>query len=177
MINSIDSCLISWFEKQTKATGIIQQLNIHQIQGGGIAARIRQKYPQMYDADVKFGRKSDKTKLGEFCVAEVYPNKLIYGYYGQAEIGMGLRMTNYEAVYVGLAKIKRHAIDNGLEQLGLPRNMGSTLGGGRFEIIEKMIEVVFEDNQIDVYICNYQPSTIHQESIAHLEKKGMGLDI
>jgi O-acetyl-ADP-ribose deacetylase (regulator of RNase III) len=158
MITNIDKCLVQWFKEQTNNAAIIEQLNCWIIQGGGIAARIRQEYPQIYAADVKFGRKGDITKLGEFCVANVYPDKLIYGYYGQYDLGTNKRQTNYEAVYVGLTEIKKHAIENGINIIGLPKNMGSTLGGARFSIIERMIEIVFENSGIDVYICNYDPS-------------------
>ena len=155
MIYEKDMCLLKWMEEQSDKCGIIQQLNCFWTQGGGIALRIRKKYPSMYDADVKFGERGDKSKLGTFCYTELLPDKIGYGLYGQFAIGMG-RNTNYEAVHDGLKHIEIHARENGLKTLGLPCRMGSVLGGGDWRVIRAIVQVIFEDSPLDLYICNYE---------------------
>lgn len=156
MIYEIDSCLIKWLEEQPEKSGGIQQLNCFHTQGAGIALRIRQKYPQIYEADLKQGRRGDATKLGKFCVAEVSVDKFVYGYYGQYNFGMGKRQTNYEAVYNGLYDICAHATVNNIMKLGLPNRMGCMLGGGSWTVVRAIIEDIFGVWQNDLYICNYQ---------------------
>jgi hypothetical protein len=39
----------------------------------------------------------------------------------------------------------------------LPYNMGCMLGGGNFHIVNAIIEVIFKDSPIDLYICRYTP--------------------
>ena len=157
MIYELDICLLKWLEEQPEKSGGIQQLNCFCCQNGGIALRIREKYPIIYQADLKYGKRGDIGKLGKFCVAEATPDKYIYGLYGQYNYGMGKRQTNYEAVYTGLERIEKHARENNIIKLGLPRRMGCTLGGGNFTIVYSIINVIFESSPIDLYICNYNP--------------------
>jgi len=157
MIHEINTCLIKWFEEQPEKSGGIEQLNCFHTQGGGIAKRIREKYPLIYNADLRQGRCADMSKLGQFCVAEISPNKFIYGYYGQYQYGMEKRHTNYEAVYNGLTAIKAHAAENNILTLGLPKNMGACLGGGSWRVIRAIIDDIFETLPIELYICNYIP--------------------
>jgi hypothetical protein len=77
--------------------------------------------------------------------------------YCQFNFGRDKRHTNYEAVYSALNLVRHNLVSNGLKSISFPRNMCSTLGGADWRIIEKMIEVVFENSGIDVYICNYDP--------------------
>lgn len=156
MITELNTCLIKWLEEQTEKSGIIQQLNCFHTQGGGIALRIKNKYPSMYVVDIQFGRKGDITKLGKFCVTEVSLDKFCYGYYGQYNYGMEKRHTNYEAVYNGLKSIEQHAFENGLKLLGLPKNMGCCLGGGSWVIVRAIIYDIFEESPMKLYVCNYE---------------------
>jgi O-acetyl-ADP-ribose deacetylase (regulator of RNase III) len=158
MIIELESCLIKWFEEQSEKVGAIQQLNCFHTQSGGIALKIKNKYPLMYEADLKFGRRGDFSKLGKFCVAEIYPNKFFYGIYGQYNFGMEKRHTNYEAVYAGLESIARHAIEYNIVSIGVPKLMGCDRGGGNWTILRAMLDVIFDtDSCIDLYICSYTP--------------------
>ena len=134
--------------------GIIHQANCHHTMGGGIAARIRAKFPEAYDADCKTPC-GDKAKLGTFSVAVLPSNFHIYNMYSQFFIGNG-KMTQYDAMYDALRLIEKHALDNGLQRLGLPKNMGCVLGGGRWTIVRAIIEDVFVDSSLDLIICNYE---------------------
>lgn len=134
--------------------GIIHSCNCLHIMGGGIALRIKNKWPEAFEADLKTP-KADLKKLGTFSVAVLPSNFHIYNMYGQFNIGFG-RRTDYTAVVRGLEAIKEHAIDNGLKKIGCPKYMGCRLGGGYWPVVRAIIEEVFENSEIEFVICNYE---------------------
>jgi O-acetyl-ADP-ribose deacetylase (regulator of RNase III) len=152
MIHEINANLL-----EEPLDGIIHQANCMHIMGGGIALRIRNKWPEAYEADLKTP-KSDPKKLGTFSVAILPSNFHIFNMYSQFGIGFK-RETNYTAVVEGLEKIRDFAIENGLTKLGLPKYMGCRLGGGHWPVVRAIIEEVFEaspeGDKLDLVICNY----------------------
>lgn len=148
MITEVDTNLLEY-----PVDGIIHQCNCHHTMGGGIAFRIKNKFPEAYEADLTTPC-GDKSKLGTFSVAVLPSNYHIYNMYSQFFIGMG-RMTNYEAVATGLSAIKRHASSAGLKKLGLPKFMGCRLGGGDWRVVRAIIDVEFADDPMELFICNY----------------------
>jgi O-acetyl-ADP-ribose deacetylase (regulator of RNase III) len=127
--------------------------NAHHMMGGGIALRIKEKYPEAYEADLKTIR-GDKEKMGTFSYAVLPNNKHIINCYTQFGFGVG-RQTNYEAVCSSLEKVHDFLIANGLRTFGLPKRAGCVLGGGDYRIVRAIIECVFSDSPLDLYICNY----------------------
>ena len=126
--------------------------------GAGIAKRIKDKYPEAYAADIKTGAIGDSKRLGTFSVAHSpRDDKWIYNLYGQFNYGRMARFTSYDAVERGLTKIARHAVENNVTTLGLPKNMGCVNGGGNWGIVRAIVESVFDaDSGVELYICNYQ---------------------
>ena len=135
--------------------GFMHSCNCFHTFGAGIALSVRQKYPEAFDADRKHGRRGDMSRLGKFSYVKAHDDKYIYNIYGQYNFGTWSRMTNYEAMYNGMFLVKEHAINNNVNRIGLPNNMGCKLGGGDFRIIRTMIEVIFEEYNGEVFICNY----------------------
>jgi O-acetyl-ADP-ribose deacetylase (regulator of RNase III) len=139
--------------------GFGHQANCFCTMGAGIAASIKSKYPEAYEADLKFGRSGENRKLGKFSVARTYDEKFVYNLYGQYNMGGWKRQTNYDALCNALTGVKDHALNNMVKRLGFPRNMGCVLGGGDWRVVKALIESVFEgDPDITVYICNYTPN-------------------
>ena len=135
--------------------GIIHQANCFHTMGGGIALRIKNKFPAAYEVDLTTP-KGDYEKLGTFSVAVLPSNFHIYNLYSQFSFGMG-RQTDYSAVVRGLEAIKEHASNNGLKSLGLPKYMGCRLAGGYWPVVREIINEVFDaDVNIDLHICNYE---------------------
>lgn len=153
MIHEVDANLLEY-----PLDGIIQQSNCMHIMGGGIALRIRNKWPEAYEADCQTP-KADPKKLGTFSVAILPSNFHIYNMYSQYDIGFG-RKTDYGAVVKGLEAIRDHAINNGLQKLGLPKYMGCRLGGGYWPVVRAIIEEVFGNDGLNsplsLTICNYE---------------------
>lgn len=137
--------------------GIMHQANCFHTMGSGIALRIKNKFPEAYDADLKTP-KGDIGKLGTFSIAVLPSNFHIYNLYGQFSFGFG-RQTDYGAVVRGLEAIREHAINNGLTTLGLPKYMGCRRGGGYWPVVREIINEVFNTSvsklEVDLYICNY----------------------
>jgi O-acetyl-ADP-ribose deacetylase (regulator of RNase III) len=139
------------------AQGIIHQANCQNTMGSGIAREIRARYPEAYEADCKTIA-GDYKKLGTFSSVKTNDGKfVIYNCYSQYRYGREQRHTNYEAVYTGLSSIEQNARELGLTTLSLPYNMGCMLGGGSWRIVSVIIDEVFKDSPIDLYICRYTP--------------------
>jgi len=151
MIQEIDADLLEY-----PLQGIIHQSNCFHTFGSGIARAIREKYPEAYDADLKSGAKGDSRRLGTFSVAHVLKeDKYIFNLYGQYNFGSMARFTSYDVIDRGLRKIESYAIENHLSTLGVPKNMGCVRGGGDYKIVRAIIESVFAESPIELYICNY----------------------
>jgi len=135
--------------------GFIHQANCFHTMGAGIALSIKNKYPELYQADIKHGRRGDISKLGSFSTVKCHDDKQGYNLYGQYNFGGWARNTNYEAVYNGLVKIKQHAFENNVFKLGLPKNMGCRLGGGSWRVIRVIIDDIFESWDNSIHICSY----------------------
>lgn len=139
------------------AEGIIHQANCFNTMGSGIARQIREKYPEAYEADCKTVA-GDYKKLGTFSWVQTNDKKFyIYNCYSQYRYGTDTRHTNYEAIYNGLSIIKQHSIQHGLKTISLPHSMGCVLGGGSWHVVSAIIEDIFDDHSIDLYICRYTP--------------------
>jgi O-acetyl-ADP-ribose deacetylase (regulator of RNase III) len=132
---------------------ILHQANCFTTMGSGIAAAIRGLYPEAYEVDCKTIR-GDKNKLGTFSwVKGKRDGKIIINMYSQYNYGRESRKTNYEAFANGLEKVRDFMIEKKLQSLSIPYKIGCNLGGGDYRIIEKIIEVTFENAPFDVFIC------------------------
>jgi O-acetyl-ADP-ribose deacetylase (regulator of RNase III) len=154
--------LLTWFEEQTKPCGIGHSCNCFHTFGSGIAKSIKDAYPQAYAADLTTLRAS-KDKLGIFSCATIQtvPHKIIYNIYGQFDFGRDKRYTSYDALFDGVSAMRSHAIENDIELLGLPQNIGCYRGGANWNIVEAILREIFAaDKALSLVICHYNPSPI-----------------
>jgi O-acetyl-ADP-ribose deacetylase (regulator of RNase III) len=151
MIKEIDANLLEF-----PLEGLMHQANCMHVMGSGIAKSIREKYPEAYHADVTSGNKGSN-RLGTYSVAQTKDGKWIYNLYGQFNYGTHTRQTSYDAVCNGLVKIRKNIEEKNLKTFGCPKLMGCALGGGSWDIVRAIINDVFEDCEIEFYVCNYQP--------------------
>lgn len=153
MVHEIDANLLEY-----PLQGIVHQCNCMHTMGSGIAAAIRVKYPEAYEADIKSGTKGDSHRLGSFSLAHsVKEDKYIYNLYGQFNYGAQARFTSYDALANGFAKIRRDAEEKCISTLGCPKLIGCDRGGASWRIVRAIIGDVFDDSSIDFYICFFQP--------------------
>lgn len=155
MIKEVDADLLEY-----PLDGFIHQANCFHTMGAGIALSIKQKYPEVYEADKAAGIRGDSNRLGSFSFAKTKDGKVGYNLYGQYNYGRQSRFTSYDAVCNGLIKICNHADSLGLKKLGLPKGMGCVLGGGSWRIVRAIIDDIFLESPIELYICNYQQNKL-----------------
>jgi O-acetyl-ADP-ribose deacetylase (regulator of RNase III) len=156
--------------------------NCFHTMGSGVALAIKDEYPEAYEADLKTP-KGDPKKLGTVSLAVVtdpttHKNqniKAICNIYGQFNYGgtrhyynrppaAGLnngveRHVDYEAIACGLAELRRRLKSN-VKTIAFPYKMGADRAGGDWRIIEKIIEVTFENSGFEILICRYTPPSI-----------------
>ena len=142
-----------------------QQCNCQNTFGSGIAAQIRVSYPEAYQADTT-AHKNRKNVLGNVSWARVTSKtqskdmQFIFNLYGQDfTSAKGARMTNYEGIFAALEKA-RNIVETlyagkKMPTVGLPYLMSCALGGGRWEILEPMIQIAFDGYEGDVVVVEW----------------------
>lgn len=140
---------------------IVHQANCFHTMGAGIAAQIRAKYPEAYEADCRT-RKGDSSKLGEYSWAKTKDNKYIFNLYSQHTFGREIKQTNYDAMVEGLERIKKVA-ERSISIIGhntvvaVPYKIGCNLGGGDWKIVRAIISAIFLDSPVElVVVCRKQ---------------------
>lgn len=145
----------------TPCHAIIHQANCMHTMGSGIAAFIRENFPEAYLADLKT-KKGDPAKMGTFSYAKVqnpkFPNaKLIMNLYSQFDFSRDARHTRYDSMVDGLISIRdafRKKANGEKRTLAIPYRIGSNRGGGDWVIVRAIIESVFgNEADFDVVIC------------------------
>lgn len=135
---------------------LIHCCNSYNTMQAGIAAAIKNKYPEAYEADTK-AHKEYRNTLGEYSYAVTKDNKLIYNLYAMKGLGANKRQLDYEAFYSLLEKMEVifNLEDDEAKNLtiGIPYKIGCDLAGGKFEIVETMINSVFGKSNLKVVIC------------------------
>lgn len=126
--------------------------------GSGIAPQIAKAWPRVLRADQETV-KGDRNKLGNYtCVTSIAEDLMIfnlytqYGFWGRNK---GLRDLDYNALYDALRRM-RTAIINGPfidVKVGLPL-IGCGLAGGNWRIVSRIIEEVFKDFDITIYVLS-----------------------
>ncbi len=130
--------------------------------GSGVALAIKNKFPEAYLTDLR-STKGDRAKLGSWTLAEIANPTMVHwviNLYGQYNYGRDKRYTDYEALAKGLESISKSLVlnlkvDQKCPVIGFPYKMGCGTGGGRWAIVQAMIEEYFKDYPSDVLICEY----------------------
>ena len=146
MINYINANLLN-----SDCNFICHQVNCQGKMGSGVAKQIRDRWPEVY---TNYARVVDSKMLGSVqilyiedanipyqCVVNMFAQKF-YGYDGR-------RYTSYDAFWNCLNELKNKIPKN--STIAFPYKIGCGLGGANWEIIEKMIDVVFADYGVFIY--------------------------
>jgi O-acetyl-ADP-ribose deacetylase (regulator of RNase III) len=137
---------------------IVHSCNTKNVFGAGIAKSIKDEYPAAYEADTLASSKGEN-KLGYMSYANVSGGKKVVNLYTQAGFGAETRQVDYEAFYIAISRL-RDALEQAHKEgrkyvLGFPYKISCGLAGGDWEIIQTMIEQVFEPSSIETFIVNY----------------------
>lgn len=120
--------------------------------GSGIAWQIRQQMPEVYEADFFETEMGDRAKLGGFTKA-FSKGKMVYNIYSQYKYGHDKVFVEYDHLERALELMREDIKRNGDYEnckIGLPL-IGCGLAGGDWNIVSKIIEMVFKDKDIYVY--------------------------
>ena len=134
---------------------ILHVANCQGVMGSGIAAQIKDQYPEAYDSYKEFEKYSPNgLELGTISYAIMNNFVGICNLHAQHLYGSGTRFLNYEALYNCLESVV-DLLNYAPMVIGIPFRMGSDRAGGDWRIVEKMIEVVFENTEYDIVIVEY----------------------
>jgi len=132
---------------------LVHQTNCQGVMGSGIAVQIKEKYPIAYEEYVQLCSNyyNDKERLLGKAHVVSDGGKYVANVFGQLSYGRdSIRYTNYHALEEGLKKIAGMAKGEGLS-VAIPYAIGCGLGGGRWGIVYKIIEKIFEDCEVTIY--------------------------
>lgn len=111
--------------------------------GAGIARQIKEQFPNAYDADIKT-ESGDRSKLGHYIIATQNGKTIINGY---TQFNPG-KDVDYQAIRSVMKLIKSKL---GISvTIGMPR-IGCGIAGGDWNIVEKILDEVFDDRTVYVY--------------------------
>lgn len=137
-----------------EVTHIIHQANLYHTFGSGIAAEIKKRFPEAYEAD-KLTTKGDKKRLGTFSFAKS-KGITIVNLYSQNGIGGTDRRTDYVALLAGLEKIREWVPTTHKNPVvGIPYKIGCGLANGDWNIVRPIIEGTF--SKIHYKVVIYKP--------------------
>ena len=123
---------------------IIHQTNCIGVMGGGVASAVRAKYPQVYEEYKALCSSSCPADLIGTCqFIEIGENKYLVNLFGQKGINpawyLGGKATDYDAIRKAVIAIREFMEAKNLQTAAVPYKMGAVRGGGKWEIIEKIL--------------------------------------
>ena len=135
---------------------ILHSCNCFHTMGGGVAKALRNKYPEVYEADLGT-HYADKDKLGSFSVAYTKAGVTVFNLYTQFDYGTDERKVNYEAFYKALEAFAEWVkVQNLSFRVGVPYGISCGLAGGDWRIIKAMLYSFFEDGRLancELWVC------------------------
>ena len=133
---------------------ILHQVNCQGVMGSGIAKQVREKFPKVYEGykDLCDTYSHDRSVLlGKVQVFDV-GDKYIANLFAQEHYGYdGKCYTDYDELKRCLKNASRYLDWD--DVVAIPYLMGCVRGGGDWNVVYKMIEEIFDKN--DVLICEY----------------------
>lgn len=141
---------------------LIHCVSLKPVMGAGVARQITEEYPSAFEAHRDYIA-TGNAMLGQFSSVVVAGGaKRIVNLIAQADIGTERRQLDYEALYAGLCTF-RDILQDALAQgrvyrVAMPW-LGTGLAGGSKPVVRAMIEDIFGESPIEVFVVEYQPKT------------------
>ena len=141
---------------EAKEQYICHQVNCQGVMGSGVALQIKNKYPQAYEDYKTLCKLKDCENKGNLLGYTQYirisENKCIINLFGQDKYGYSKRQTNYIALIMAITDV----LDNVDEDIAIPYNMGCDRGGGDWDKLYFILEVLAEDFKHDIVIYKFK---------------------
>ena len=138
---------------ESGADVILHQVNCQGAMNSGVAKQVREKYPEVYES---YKRLCDSYNYSDKLLGRCQPicvnSELdIVNIFGQYKFGYdGKCYTDYDKLQHALCTVD---LNYNRKTIAIPYLMGCHRGGGDWNVVYKLIEEAFEDN--DVLICEY----------------------
>lgn len=137
---------------------IAHQENTFGVHGAGVALQLTKRYPHAMTAFANFTKQPhDHDLMGHVCLVNTDGSNglnpsiprtdvQIANMYGQNEIGVGIRQTDYNALKLALTRTHNWAQKTG-QAVAVPALIGCGLAGGDWDnVVLPMLEQVFSDD-------------------------------
>ena len=130
---------------------ICHQVNCQGRMGSGIAKQIRDRWSEVYTNYIRIATTHMLGKVQILYIEDAnIPRQCVVNMFSQENYGYdGARYTSYDAFWNCLNELKNQ-IPKGAT-IAFPYKIGCGLGGANWEIIEKMIDIVFKDYGVFIY--------------------------
>lgn len=128
------------------------QVNCQGVMGSGIAKSLRATYSILFPSYKEFCDNHSKPNmlLGKCHIVKT-GSKHIANLFGQLNYGrQKIVYTDYNALKAALNALKDYAVQENLS-VALPYNIGCGLANGSWDVVNKMIEDVFDDYEVTLY--------------------------
>ena len=142
---------------------------------GGLAGAIARKWPKNadeYRAHVR-NQKLPIILLGSVFEVNVAHNVIVANLFGQNNVGSNQRQTEYSALTAGFKRIANTTFYGNdkipdysnheyylskltLNDIYIPYKIGCGLGGADWNIVEEIINKIFDSSHFNVYICKHE---------------------
>ncbi|MEK3915935.1 macro domain-containing protein [Paenibacillus sp. FSL H7-0331] len=132
---------------------IAHQVNCQAVMSSGVAKQIKQLYPKVYTEYLQFCLQNKESLLGKIQLVEIGrgTNKYVANLFGQQDFGGdGKKYTNDDALRNALNELCKFAQTNHYS-IALPYRIGCDRGGGDWNVVSKMINDIFKDEEVTLY--------------------------
>lgn len=139
-------------------SAIIHQVNCRGVMGAGLALQIKNKFPRTFDEYKRICVEHSYAKANQLMgktLRTTDGDKTIFNMFSQLDYGFGKVQTNYEKMEEALKKIAEYCRENKIGTIGIPKNLGCGLAGGKWKIVRDIINKSFKYTNTIVYIVNY----------------------
>lgn len=145
--------------KSGEVFAIGHQANCFNTMNSGVARAIRVHFPDAWQVD-QGTKRGSATKLGNISIGAYHASpdevRLIYNLYGQYNYGYDSRgYTQYDKLEAAMIRMRDSLPARA--KIGFPK-IGAGLGGGDWTRIESIIEEVFKDFDVTIYVLREEGS-------------------
>lgn len=139
----------------SKADVLCHQVNLYGVMGGGIAAEVKEKFPNAYIRYKNFcsDYKFSETMLGVSLIVPTDENQSQYiaNCFCQNDFSQDGCLTNYEKMRECFIYVTKWMKQNKMKTVAFPYKIGCGIAGGDWNIVEKIIEDVFKNFDVEIW--------------------------
>lgn len=136
----------------------VHQVNCQGVMGSGLAKKIRDLYPIVYNKYKECcSKRTPNELLGGIQIIAVDDTHYYCNLFGQLNYGRGKLQTDYKKFEQALYLLNNYVINHNIVSIAFPKYIGCCLAGGDWSIVYNLIQKYFGENCKDItcYIIEY----------------------